>query len=164
MIPPGVELGHVLRDYVRRHTPRIAELFSWSTDVKHLPPPRVRIARPSRDPAVAGQFYVRALELQVLASFTDHAGFDGVIVGRPGWPCHLEFTRHRSHAAIPCPTEEDLLVVYLPDRSRWMAAAQRIRDTGARSVSSNNPYWSERGITFEDPDGYRLVLENAAWP
>jgi hypothetical protein len=30
-------------------------------------------------------------------------------------------------------------------------------------VVSSNPYWRERGVTFEDPDGYRIVLENAAW-
>jgi hypothetical protein len=34
---------------------------------------------------------------------------------------------------------------------------------GFREVASFNPYWDARGRTFEDPDGYRTVLQNAAW-
>lgn len=30
-------------------------------------------------------------------------------------------------------------------------------------VSSFNPYWDREGVTFEDPDGCRIVLRNAAW-
>jgi hypothetical protein len=30
-------------------------------------------------------------------------------------------------------------------------------------VQSFNPYWDQHGKTFEDPDGYRVVLQNAAW-
>jgi hypothetical protein len=30
-------------------------------------------------------------------------------------------------------------------------------------VRSYNPYWEEAGVTFEDPDGYRVVLQNAEW-
>ena len=33
-----------------------------------------------------------------------------------------------------------------------------------KSVKSYNPYWDIRGKTFEDADGYRIVLEQAAWP
>ena len=34
---------------------------------------------------------------------------------------------------------------------------------GFRAVASFNPYWERRGRTLEDPDGYRIVLQNAAW-
>ena len=30
-------------------------------------------------------------------------------------------------------------------------------------VKSYNPYWDISGVTFEDPDGYRIVLQNATW-
>jgi hypothetical protein len=30
-------------------------------------------------------------------------------------------------------------------------------------VAAFNPYWDRDGVTFEDPDGYRIVLQNAAW-
>lgn len=28
---------------------------------------------------------------------------------------------------------------------------------------SFNPYWDRLGVTFEDPDGYRVVLQRDAW-
>jgi prolyl oligopeptidase len=34
---------------------------------------------------------------------------------------------------------------------------------GFKQVSSFNPYWETRGRTFEDPDGYRVVLQQAEW-
>jgi hypothetical protein len=34
---------------------------------------------------------------------------------------------------------------------------------GYEPVSSFNPYWDRVGRTFEDPDGYRVVLQNAVW-
>jgi len=30
-------------------------------------------------------------------------------------------------------------------------------------VKAFNPYWDRKGLTFEDPDGYRVVLENEEW-
>lgn len=26
------------------------------------------------------------------------------------------------------------------------------------------PYWDRKGKTFEDPDGYRVVLQQSSWP
>jgi hypothetical protein len=34
---------------------------------------------------------------------------------------------------------------------------------GFAPVESFNPFWDRDGLTFEDPDGYRAVLQNAAW-
>lgn len=34
---------------------------------------------------------------------------------------------------------------------------------GFKQVTSFNPYWDMHGRTFEDNDGYRVVLQNAAW-
>lgn len=34
---------------------------------------------------------------------------------------------------------------------------------GFRAVASLNPYWELHGRTFEDPDGYRVVIQRAAW-
>jgi hypothetical protein len=38
-----------------------------------------------------------------------------------------------------------------------------MKDAGYEPVSSYNQYWEVRGRTFEDPDGYRVALQNAAW-
>jgi catechol 2,3-dioxygenase-like lactoylglutathione lyase family enzyme len=126
--------------------------------------PVLRVARPSRNLKSTAGFYTRALGLEVLETFTDHAGFDGVILGRAGWPYHLELTHRSEHPVAPRPTAEDLLVLYLPDRAQWEAAIRRVRSTGAHPVPSSNPYWQEHGLTFEDPDGYRIVIANIGWP
>jgi uncharacterized glyoxalase superfamily protein PhnB len=57
-----------------------------------------------------------------------------------------------------------LLVFYLPDAEEWRAALDRMVAAGYVPVPSINPYWDRSGRTFEDPDGYRVVLENAPWP
>ena len=35
--------------------------------------------------------------------------------------------------------------------------------TPATPVKAFNPYWDRKGKTFEDPDGYRVVLQQASW-
>jgi hypothetical protein len=66
-------------------------------------------------------------------------------------------------SAERAPTPEHLLVCYLPDRAEWEQSLARLRAYGCNPVASHNPYWDRRGLTFEDPDGYRVVLQNAAW-
>jgi hypothetical protein len=38
-----------------------------------------------------------------------------------------------------------------------------MRDAGFEPVAAFNPFWDRNGVTFEDPDGYRIVLQNVAW-
>jgi len=40
----------------------------------------------------------------------------------------------------------------------------RMTDAGFRMVASWNPYWNARSRTFEDPDGYRVVIQNEEPP
>jgi hypothetical protein len=54
-------------------------------------------------------------------------------------------------------------VFYIPDRKAWEDAAQRLEKLGYPPVQAFNPYWNIQGKTFEDPDGYRVVLQNASW-
>ena len=98
-----------------------------------------------------------------LGRFLDHDGFDGVMLGERGGGHHLEFTRCRTHPVSPAPTAEDLLVFYLPDADEWNQACQRMLESGFTEVAPSNPYWASRGRTFEDPDGYRVVMQQAAW-
>ena len=124
---------------------------------------RVRFARPTDRLDEVVRFYRDGLGLQELARFADHDGFDGVMLGEPGGAWHLEFTRAHGHAAGRAPGEDNLLVFYLPDEAHWRAAAERMKLCGFEAVASFNPYWDREGLTFEDPDGYRVVLQNAAW-
>ena len=127
------------------------------------PVPILRVARPSDNLEALLRFYQQGLGLEVLYRFADHDGFDGVMLGRPGAPYHLEFTCKRGHPAGRAPTRDNLLVFYLPDKEEWNVAVQRLRLAGFEPVTAFNPYWERDGLTFEDPDGYRVVLQNAAW-
>ena len=124
----------------------------------------LRVARPTDHFDDVLRFYTEGLGLTVLGSFEDHDGFDGVILGLARAPYHLEFTRKRGHIAGRAPTEDNLLVFYLPEKHLWQAAVDRMSAAGYESVHSYNPYWDRVGRTYEDPDGYRVVLQNAAWP
>jgi catechol 2,3-dioxygenase-like lactoylglutathione lyase family enzyme len=109
-------------------------------------------------------FYRDGLGFKVLYEFKDHDGFDGVMLGVPGSPYHLEFTRSAAHRAGRAPGPENLLVFYLPRAAAYRAARARMTAHGYRPVRAFNPYWDKDGSTYEDPDGYRIVLQNAAWP
>ena len=125
--------------------------------------PPLRVARPSDDLDRLLPFYVDGVGLSLLYRFEDHDGFDGVMLGRAGAPYHLEFTRARGHAAGRAPTRDNLLVFYLPERAVWRAAVDRMRAAGFAPVPAFNPYWDRDGVTFEDPDGYRVVFQGSAW-
>ncbi|MFO0810112.1 MAG: VOC family protein [Gemmataceae bacterium] len=124
----------------------------------------LRVARPSDDLPAVVRFYRDGLGFEVLAEFRDHDGFDGVMLGHRGAAYHLEFTRKAGHAAGRAPTADNLLVFYLPDAGEWRAAVARLEALGHAAVPAFNPYWDRQGKTFEDPDGYRVVLQNAGWP
>ena len=126
--------------------------------------PQLRIARPVADLLRSERMYLAGLGLRRLGGFTDHAGFDGVMLGLPGAGYHFEFTSCPAHPVAPTPTAEDLVVLYLPDGAAWEQRCAAMLAAGFRAVPSLNPYWDQRGRTFEDGDGYRVVLQNAGWP
>jgi catechol 2,3-dioxygenase-like lactoylglutathione lyase family enzyme len=123
----------------------------------------LRIARPVSDLAATQAMYCRGLGLRVIGSFEDHDGFDGVMLGVAGSNYHFEFTRCRSHPVVPTPTAEDLAVFYIPAPAEWQGACACMLAAGFRQVLAFNPYWDLRGRTYEDADGYRIVLQNAEW-
>ncbi|TGE05288.1 VOC family protein [Hymenobacter fodinae] len=125
--------------------------------------PKLRVARPTSDLAPLVRFYCNGLGLTELSSFTNHDGFDGVILGHPHAPYHLEFTVQQGHLLVSFPTPEHLLVFYIPEHSQWLSAVERMQAHGYDPVVASNPYWDRLGRTYEDPDGYRVVLQNAAW-
>ncbi|MEH6694446.1 MAG: VOC family protein [Hyphomonas sp.] len=123
----------------------------------------LRIARPTDDLDALLPFYRDGLGFDVLFEFRDHDDFDGVMLGHEGAPYHLEFTKAHGHVVGRAPTEDNLLVFYLPEADRFAAAIDRMRAAGFSPVRAFNAYWDAKGVTFEDPDGYRVVLQNAAW-
>jgi hypothetical protein len=87
--------------------------------------PILRVTRPSDDLERLLPFYRDGLGLRILHRFEDHDGFDGVMLGREGSPYHFEFTRARGHIAGKSPTQDHLLVFYLPELGAWQAAIDR---------------------------------------
>lgn len=123
----------------------------------------LRIARPTDNLPEIVRFYRDGLGFEIIGSFEDHDGFDGIMLGHPHLAYHLEFTHHRGHQVGGAPSKENLLVFYLPELDEWQRAVDRMVAHGYQPVASYNPYWDQRGKTFEDADGYRIVLEQAAW-
>ncbi len=115
---------------------------------------QLRVARHTDrlDEVVA--FYRDGLGLPEIGGFRDHDGYDGVFLDIPGTGAHLELTTGGEHGG-PEPHPESLLVLYLADEEAVRAAAARL---GAEPVAPANPYWAEHGLTFADPDGFRVVL------
>ena len=124
---------------------------------------KLRVARPSDHLEELIRFYHDGLGLEILSRFENHEGFDGVMLGRSGAPYHFEFTHAHGHSAGRAPTRDNLLVFYLPQRKEWESAVKSMRNAGFEPVPAFNPYWDRNGVTFEDPDGYRIVLQNSSW-
>ena len=127
------------------------------------PSTHLRVARPTDNLDEVVRFYRDGLGFVELYHFENHEGFDGVMVGLKGAPYHLEFTSARGHRAGRAPTQDSLLVFYIPDVNEWNYAINRFKQAGYAAVASFNPYWDRLGLTFEDPDGYRVVLQHESW-
>jgi catechol 2,3-dioxygenase-like lactoylglutathione lyase family enzyme len=120
---------------------------------------QLRVARHTErlDQVVA--FYRDGLGLEEAGRFSDHDGYDGVFLELPGTGAHLELTAGGEHGA-PTPHPESLLVLYLGDDAAVRRVSERL---DADPVAPANPYWAAHGVTFEDPDGFRVVLVPERW-
>lgn len=124
---------------------------------------KIRFTRPTNQLEKISEMYRRGLGLEVLGSFQDHAGFDGVMLGLPGASYHFEWTQERGVSAPVCPSRDLLWVFYVPDSTEWDKTSKQMLDAGFISVPAHNPYWDLNGKTFEDPEGYRIVLSRQSW-
>lgn len=125
-----------------------------------FPAVQCRVARPTDRIVEIIQFYRDGLGLPVIASFKEHAGYDGVMFGLPSFDYHLEFTQHQAGSPCPAPTKDNLLVFYIPEKEAVEAIVARLAQLGFPVVEPENPYWAQHGATIEDPDGWRIVLQN----
>ena len=131
----------------------------WSNDL-HVK--QVRFARPTDKINDIEKFYCEGLGLKKIGSFYGHEGYDGIMIGLPDSSYHLEFTQHVNGSPCPAPTKDNLLVLYIPDKIYIDKIANRLFTLGYLSVSPENNYWLESGITIVDPDGWRIVLMNTS--
>lgn len=119
-----------------------------------------RIARPTDKMDKIKEFYKDGLGLEIIGSFLNHSGYDGVMFGLPDKKYHLEFTTHIDGSPCPAPTKDNLLVFYISDKNEIKNIVDRLNKLGYKEVEPENPYWKEKGITIEDPDLWRVVLMN----
>ncbi|GHO71790.1 hypothetical protein KSC_106820 [Ktedonobacter sp. SOSP1-52] len=133
----------------------------WPSD---LPVARVRVARPTDRLGEVVAFYRDGVGLPFIERF-EGAGYTGVLLGLPGTDYHLEFTQHVDGSPCPAPSRDNLLVLYMHDRTAMDRVVERLAGMGYGSVSPENPYWSpDRSVTVEDPDGWRVVLMQIKQP
>ena len=90
----------------------------------------LRIARPTDDLDNLVKMYQEELGFQVLARFSGHNGFDGVVLGHHGQPYHLEFTTKRGHTAGRAPSQDQLIIFYIPDADEWSETCNHLLGPG----------------------------------
>ena len=120
---------------------------------------QLRVARHTERLDEVVRFYRDGIGLTEIGAFRDHDGYDGVFLAVPGTDAHLELTTGRGHRA-PVPHPHTLLVLYLGDEEAVRTVVRRL---GVEPVAPANPYWAGHGVTFEDPDGFRVVLVPEHW-
>lgn len=124
---------------------------------------QVRIARPTDKMEALVHFYSEGLGLQVIGSFKDHAGYDGVMLGHPALSWHLEFTHHKNGSPCPAPSGDNLLVLYFETTAGYQEAVLKMKQAGAKETDPENPYWVGKSTSFEDPDGWGVILFNGLY-
>jgi Predicted ring-cleavage extradiol dioxygenase len=117
--------------------------------------------RATRDLEALLGFYRDGLGLDVLYRFDDGRGPAGAMVGLPDKSVHLELLRIDEGECAP-PTKHDVLVFHLPQRRDVDALAERLRRRGCEQVPPANPWWADKAVVFEDPDGWPVVLSHGS--
>ena len=123
----------------------------------------IRIARPTNELERIAKMYKDGLGLEIISEFRDHDGFDGIILGNKNCIYHLEFTQNKNEKVGGAPTKENLLVFYIESRNDYKKICSDMEMSGFIKVKSVNPYWERSGSSYEDPDGYRVVIYNEKW-
>lgn len=124
----------------------------------------MRVGRPTDNLEEITKMYVEGLGFEVIGGFDGHGDFSGRMVGHPKHYYHLEFTSHITEKAGRAPSLENLLVFYVPNDAEYDAAINSISNSGFKKVKSFNPYWDGAAQTFEDLDGYRVVISHSESP
>ena len=118
---------------------------------------KFRVARHTNDLEPIIDFYRDILGLEIIGEFNNHSNYDGVFFGKEGLDWHLEYTTS-SESADHKPDKDDLLVFYVDSEKEYIKLKERFNNNGISPVVPKNPYWKENGLTYKDPDGFRIVI------
>ena len=118
-----------------------------------------RFARHTNDLERIKSFYITVLGFELLGSFENHNGYDGIFIGKQNENGHLEFTK--SDAIVDFNFgEEDILVFYPNSKLEYEIMLAKIKLHSIEFIATKNPYWNDNGKMFLDPDGYRIVISH----
>lgn len=101
-------------------------------------------------------FYTDGLGLPVLYRFGSPGG-RGAMLGMPDARCHMELIEVADTQTAP-PSAHNVLVLHIPARERRDDIVARLVAGGASPVAPVNPWWIDKAIVFNDPDGWPVVL------
>lgn len=121
---------------------------------------KVRFARHTNNLENIKSFYINILGFQVLGEFKNHAGYNGVFMGKPNLDWHLEFTASDDEI-IHSFNEDDILVFYPETAEDYNLNIENIQKQNINLIVPKNPYWKENGKMILDPDGYRIIISNS---
>ena len=118
---------------------------------------KLRVARHTKNLQAIIHFYQDILGLEFLGEFKSHNNYDGVFLGLKDLNWHLEFTVS-DQAPNHHPDKDDLLVFYIESEKQFNHLKEQFKRNQIRPVDPVNPYWEANGITYEDPNGFRIVI------
>ncbi|CAM4185724.1 MULTISPECIES: VOC family protein [Flavobacterium] len=121
---------------------------------------KFRFARHTNNLENIKSFYINVLGFELLGEFKNHAGYNGIFIGKPNLDWHLEFTVSDDEI-IHSFNEDDILVFYPETAEDYKLNIENIQKQNICFINAKNPYWDENGKMILDPDGYRIVISNS---
>lgn len=118
-----------------------------------------RFARHTNNLEQLKAFYINTLGLELLGSFENHYGYDGIFIGKPNENWHLEFTQ-TSEKVNHKFDEDDILVFYPKTKAEYFSILEKFTEHNISFVEPKNPYWKENGKMILDPDGFRIIISS----
>lgn len=117
---------------------------------------KIRFARHTHDLEIIKNFYCKLIGLHQTGHFKNHEGYDGIFLSYPGESWELEFTVSRDQPKN-VPDEDDMIIIY-PSEEVFEQICSRLTDANKFPIEPKNLYWEIHGVTYLDPDGFRIVI------
>ena len=118
-----------------------------------------RFARHTNDLEQIKTFYIAILGFELLGTFKNHNGYDGIFIGKSNENWHLEFTTTKAVICLDF-NEDDMLVFYPTSKIEFDILVNKLQSHEIKFIKAKNPYWNENGKMILDPDGYRIIISN----
>lgn len=118
-----------------------------------------RFARHTNNLEQLKVFYIDVLGFELLGSFENHNGYDGIFVGKPTENWHLEFTQ-TSEKVNHSFDDDDILVFYPNTKLGFDSIIEKLKTNKIEFIEAKNPYWKINGKTILDPDGFHIIISD----